>query len=642
MSIYRQLWLAIIISMLLALGGSLFASLLSARSYLEQQLTMKNADNAAVLALALGQQNPDQVTVELAIAAVFDSGHYESILVIDPAGKVLIERVSPPGDIGAPVWFAELLPLVANAGEAQISSGWTQFGKIVLVSQSRFAYEALWSSTKEMIVALILAGFIGGYLGTLIMRRLRDPLSAVVRQAEAISDRRFVTIPEPNVPELRKLAKAMNTTVTRIKDMFDEEAARLETVRREANCDRLTGLANREFFMAQLRASLEDENAKGGALLLIRIADLAGVNKRLGRAATDDLLKRVAATISASIAPGADDVAARMNGADFALRLEGMSADRSRANLLLNELVKAMDPFLEGGPAAYIGFGVFKQGTELGGLLAQVDAALVSAESDGVNGVREAAMATDDDTPRSAEHWSAVIHQSLEKRWIRLISFPVVTMQRKLMHEECPLRLKFDPQGEWLPAGRFLPVAERLGLTGSLDLAALALGLTHLEQQPALAGVGINLSASSLTTENFQQDLHMLLSKHPQAATRLWVEVAETGALKHLEIFRELCGVLKEHHCHVGIEHFGRHFSQIGQLHDLGLDYIKVDASFVRGIESNQGNQSFLKGLRSIAHNIGMRVIGEGVTSTEEFSALAALGFDGATGPGVKVTTGIG
>ena len=196
MSIYRQLWLAIIISMLLALGGSLFASLLSARSYLEQQLTMKNADNAAVLALALGQQNPDQVTVELAIAAVFDSGHYESIRVIDPAGKVIIERVSPPGDIGAPVWFAELLPLVANAGEAQISSGWTQFGKIVLVSQSRFAYEALWSSTKEMIVALILAGFIGGYLGTLIMRRLRDPLSAVVRQAEAISDRRFVTIPE--------------------------------------------------------------------------------------------------------------------------------------------------------------------------------------------------------------------------------------------------------------------------------------------------------------------------------------------------------------------------------------------------------------------------------------------------------------
>ena len=109
MSIYRQLWLAIIISMLLALGGSLFASLLSARSYLEQQLTMKNADNAAVLALALGQQNPDQVTVELAIAAVFDSGHYESIRVIDPAGKVIIERVSPPGDIGAPVWFAELL-----------------------------------------------------------------------------------------------------------------------------------------------------------------------------------------------------------------------------------------------------------------------------------------------------------------------------------------------------------------------------------------------------------------------------------------------------------------------------------------------------------------------------------------------------
>jgi hypothetical protein len=60
MSMYRQLWLAIIVSMLLALVGSLLASLLSARSYLEQQLSMKNADNAAALALSLSQQNPDR------------------------------------------------------------------------------------------------------------------------------------------------------------------------------------------------------------------------------------------------------------------------------------------------------------------------------------------------------------------------------------------------------------------------------------------------------------------------------------------------------------------------------------------------------------------------------------------------------
>jgi EAL domain-containing protein (putative c-di-GMP-specific phosphodiesterase class I) len=95
---------------------------------------------------------------------------------------------------------------------------------------------------------------------------------------------------------------------------------------------------------------------------------------------------------------------------------------------------------------------------------------------------------------------------------------------------------------------------------------------------------------------------------------------------------------LKRHHCSVGVEHFGRQFSQIGQLHDLGLDYIKVDASFVRGLDANPGNQMFLKGLSSIAHNIGIQAIGEGVTTAAEFAALGEVGFDGATGPAVKVT----
>jgi len=69
MSMYRQLWLAVIVSMLVALAGSLLASSLGARSYLSEQLAMKNADNAAALALSLNLKNPDVVEVELAVSA---------------------------------------------------------------------------------------------------------------------------------------------------------------------------------------------------------------------------------------------------------------------------------------------------------------------------------------------------------------------------------------------------------------------------------------------------------------------------------------------------------------------------------------------------------------------------------------------
>jgi EAL domain-containing protein (putative c-di-GMP-specific phosphodiesterase class I) len=229
-----------------------------------------------------------------------------------------------------------------------------------------------------------------------------------------------------------------------------------------------------------------------------------------------------------------------------------------------------------------------------------------------------------------------MIRRALEHGWVRLISFPVVDAQGKLSHRECPLRLMFDEKGEWLPAGRFLPVAERLKLTPALDLAAVALGLKELQAHPQLQGLAINLSASSVGEAVFRTELVTLLAGQKEVTSRLWLEVAEAGALKHLEEFRDLCRSLKSVGCRVGLEHYGHQFSQIGLLHDMGLDYLKVDSSFVRGIDNNAGNVAFLKGLCSIAHNIGLQVLAEGVATQAELVTLIKLGFDGATGPAVK------
>ncbi|MBK8525184.1 MAG: hypothetical protein IPL58_14805 [Betaproteobacteria bacterium] len=180
----------------------------------------------------MSQKQPDAIDIELTAAALFDSGNYELVRVTDPEGKTIVERRAAAGDFDAPEWFVRRFPITASLGEAQICSGWKQVGTVHLVSHSRFAYRALWSSTLEMIAALSLAGLVGGYLGALVLRRLRQPLNAVIGQARAISERRFITIEEPDVPELKQLATAMNATVTRLKDMFEEEAGWLETVRR--------------------------------------------------------------------------------------------------------------------------------------------------------------------------------------------------------------------------------------------------------------------------------------------------------------------------------------------------------------------------------------------------------------------------
>jgi len=636
MSMYRQLWLAIVVSTALAMVGCLLVSLLSARSYLEAQLSIKNTDNATALALSLSQTDADAVMVELAVASLFDRGHYELIRVTDPHGKVMVERIAPPAALQAPGWFVALWPIKAQPGHAQVSSGWKQLGTVTLVSHSRYAYAALWKSAYEVALALSLAGMVGGYLGSLVLRRLRGPLQAVIDQAAAITQRRFVTMREPAVPELRQMVSAMNAMVGRLKSMFDDEAARLEAVRREANLDPLTGLANRGYFMAQLGHALEAEESTAGALVLVRLADLVGVNRREGRAQTDQLLRRTAEVIAHSAGQCGGGATARLNGADFALILPPQQDAASCCGALLTALVAAAAPFVDEGPAASIGYARFQPGMVLHELLAGVDAALAEAESAGDNQIREAALSARDELPRTAEQWAAMIQRALQNNWLRLISFPVIELSGQLSHRECPLRLMADEHGEWLAAGRFWPFAERLRLTPALDLAAVALGLQELAQQSGLRGLAINLSASSLDDADFRQRLLALLGTQPGITPRLWLEVTESGALRHLDQFSTLCRELKRLGCRVGLEHFGHQFSQIGQLHELGLDYLKVDASFIRGIDANAGNAAFLKGLTGIAHNIGLQVLAEGVATEAELAALATLGFDGATGPAIR------
>ena len=635
MSMYRQLWLAIIISMLLALAGSLVASLLSARTYLESQLTIKNTDNATALALSLSQGNPDEVTVELVVSSLFDRGHYELIRVTDPKGKVMVDKVNTRAELDAPEWFAHALPIHAAPGFAQINSGWKQFGTVTLVSHSRFAYGALWKSAYEMVLALAAAGLVGGYLGTLVLRRLKRPLDSVIEQARAITLRRFVTIEEPKVPELRQLAVAMNTTVARLKSMFDEEADRLDGVRREANCDALTGLANRTYFLARLREAVAADDSTGGTVFIARLANLATVNQTLGRQATDELLRAYGAVLTDTAAHYPDALAARLNGADFALLLPARVTKPELAEALLAALSQAASAFLPDQPSTWLGCGNFPRGIDTATILAQVDSAIATLEVQSGNGLRMVDMRQGDDAPKSSDEWATIIRRALEQRWVRLVSFPVVSLGGTLLHRECPLRLMFDENGEWQPAGRFLPVAERLRLTPQLDLAAVALGLDELEAKPALAGLAINLSASSLELPQFRADLVQLLKRRSETG-RLWLEVAESGMIAHFDAFKAFCAVLRDLGCKLGVEHFGRQFSEIGRLHDLGLDYLKVDASFIRGLETSPGNQAFLKGLATIAHGIGLQVIAEGVTSRAELTALAGVGFDGATGPAVQ------
>ena len=635
MSMYRQMWLAVILSTLLAMLGGLLMSTLNTRSYLSEQLSLKNSDNATVLALALSQQNANAVMIELTVSALFDSGHYELIRVVDPLGKTIVERVAPANTDAVPEWLGEVLSLSAAPGQAQISSGWKQLGVLTVVSTSRFAHQALWNSVVQMVLALAVSGLVAGYLGSLILRRLREPLQRVITQASDISERRFVLIKEPDVPELKQLAMAMNSAVTRLKSMFEENEQRLEILRMTANYDPLTGLENRTFFLIQLLDSLDSEEAAGGTLLLVRMADFGGLNQRLGLAAVNGRLKAFANVLSQH-AVRAHGIAARIGDSDFALLLPSQAKAQEAAEALLQALIQAVTPLGENGPTAYIGIGKLQREQDIAGLMAHVSTALAAAEAQGIDAIRETDGADEGTMSSKAEETAQLVRHALEHGFARLVSFPVQDMEGRLLHRKCRLELRLEGTDEWQAAKRFIQVAERFQLTSRLDHAAIQLGLEKLRSEPGLPVLAIHLSAASLHEVGFQSRLLELLKKNSNLASRLWLEVPEADAIQHMDAFRAFVAKVRNAGSRVGLTHFGRHFSHAGVLHDLGLDFLKIDSSFVRGLEYSVDNQAFLKSLASVAHKMGIQVYAEGVNDSVELAELKLTGFDGAAGPAIR------
>jgi EAL domain-containing protein (putative c-di-GMP-specific phosphodiesterase class I)/GGDEF domain-containing protein len=637
MSLYKQLWLAVILMLTLVFSGSFLVSSLSAKSYLEQQLYMKNSDNATALALSLTQQDADLVLLELTIAAQFDTGFYEMIELVGPEGQVTVRREDTQIVDDAPAWFMKILPIEVEPGVAQVQKGWQQLGTLSLRSHSRFAYRELWQSTQKMtlvfIVAMILACFLGSYLLKIILR----PLDDVVDQAEAIGERRFISIPEPYTREFKQVVNAMNKLSHRIKEMLGQEAKRLEKWQREAHVDKVTGLLNREPFVQALDAALgsDDVNATG-SLSLIRLGGLAQMNQVYGRRAIDSMLKDVGAALNLIVGGHNRWAASRLNGSDFALLAPRASepADAAEeAQAAFREILESRS-MLDENTTLPVAATIFSHGDTFGSLMTRLDAGLLAADKEGLSSINVVHKGDVQAKPvrEQMEDWRAIFAQSFREQKFSLISFPVIGLEGTLLHNESPVRLEWE--GDLLTAGQFLPWINRLEISGDLDKQVIELALKKIGETGL--PICVNLSVASVVDDSFLPWISEQLSQHADAAGNLWLEVAESMAFRHLTNFKQLCTRAKAYKCKMGIEHMGHQLADLGKLHDVGVDYLKVDASFVRDIDNNVGNQTLLRTLCTLGHSIGVIVIAEGVRTAEEWATLQELGADGATGPAIE------
>ena len=336
MSLIRQIWLLLLATLLLAFAASVSVNVSSARDTLQTQLRLKNSDNATALALVLSQQKGQLDLMELALAAQFDTGFYRRIRFTGADGRPLMLREARALPLQAPAWFAALVPIESEPGVAQVSDGWRALGSLEVVSQSTYAVEELWRSSLASAGALAVVGLLAGLLASLAVGRIRRPLDDTVAQATSLERGEYLTVAEPHVPELKRLTRAMNSMVARLRIVFEGQASQVESLRLQASCDALTGLSNRMHFMAQLRAALqrEDGHAAGG-LVLLRVLNLAEVNRTLGRESTDALIAAIAQTLQTYTLRVDGSFVGRLNGSDFALGLPAGGVARETAQAVI-------------------------------------------------------------------------------------------------------------------------------------------------------------------------------------------------------------------------------------------------------------------------------------------------------------------
>lgn len=651
MSLVKQLWLAISGLMILVFISSFTISSISAKSYYEEQLTTKNNDTAQSLAVIMTQMDKDPTGVELMVASQFDLGNYKKITLIDEKGATRLSMEADPNSLNVdyPEWFANLVSLKTSEGVGKVADGWKQYGTLYVESDDRFAYQALWKTSWQFFTWFLLVTFGLGFLGTWILRVLTRPLDDVVKQAESIELRRFITSDVPKTLEFRKVVNSMNSLTMRVKEMLDKESKRLEALRFKTQHDELTGLENRQYFMNQFDALLHREEQEGVHLLLmLRITELSKVNQQLGHLKTDNLLKDLSEFMKAAVykysSSYAEAYLARLNGSDFAVLFVSFSEAKEFVDSFQSQLELFGQKYAELDffdlPAAAI---QFEQIDSRGLVLQQIDGLL--AESELRRGFEVIFRPLEDRNtlnqgPGSAQAWREMLQVVINDKAVNPQFYSVVDFDNHVLHKEAMMRIQV---GEKIhPASFFLPWAKRLGLLPLLDLMLIRNVLDKLKQDLAagikIDSVAVNLSIESLENYECRGQLLQSLSQSKEVCQYLWLEMPEKSVQQQFNQFVDFAHKIKEFGCKVGIDRAGAAFTSLPSLQEVGLDYLKLDAALTQNLHKQDAQSSgYVRSVCGLGHSLGLKIIAEGVREEEVIKELKLLGFDGRTGPAIKI-----
>lgn len=463
------------------------------------------------------------------------------------------------------------------------------------------------------------------FVNRFILRRM----SSLVRNIRMIGSSKdlSIRIPSSGQDEFSEVEVEFNRMIDSLEQTHDE-------LRQQSMLDPLTRLPNRSLFFDKLNEAIAAVKGSDRQIVLVFI-DLdhfKTVNDTLGHDFGDAILKETAFRITQVV--GRHDVVSRLGGDEFTILLYDVPDEDSIARQLSRIQEALSMPHRIKGHLLYntasIGISIYPQnGEDADYLVKQADLAMFHVKETGRNNIFQYSEDLEAGIRRkkvlAQQLLSAAAGNEFELHYQPIVS----TGQFQVSKVEALLRWNSPSYGNISPA-EFIPLAESSGSIvgiGSWVLRQVCADMREFRSRGLELTAAVNISALQLMQPGLLELLLELLDEYELPASSLELEITESVLVSGDGIFLSL-QQLRAHGFRISLDDFGTGFSSLSYLRRFPVDVIKIDRSFISEMSREAQGDVLVKAIIELSHNLGLRVVSEGIEQREQFDMLCELGSD--------------
>jgi diguanylate cyclase (GGDEF)-like protein len=467
-------------------------------------------------------------------------------------------------------------------------------------------------------------------------RYMRE-VKASVRHAEE-AERARAELEHQRAEQAERHVQELNNYIAeqeRISRVLEETK---EHFRHAAFHDSLTGLPNRAMFTELLKAEIESSKRRNEHMFAVLFLDLdrfKNINDSLGHTHGDLLLVAFAERLERTLRPV--DTLARFGGDEFAILLSGMTDATDAVRVAQRIQDELSQPFVLDKNSAFatasIGIALSSSGYDRADdILRDADIAMYRAKENGKaryelfdHGMHARAV--------SRLQLESDLRQAIEQKEFCVYYQPIVSLQTgRLAGFEALVRWNHPRRGLVSPAD-FIPVAEETGLIVPIGQWVLNEACVQVRQWQIDSpghrslSLSVNLSARQVAQPDLLQRIKEALENSKLNPHCLKLEITESVVMENAEAAAQMFKQLRSLGVQLSIDDFGTGYSSLSYLHRFPLNYLKIDRSFVMRLTTDNDN-AIVRTISTLARNLGMEVIAEGIETEEQFQQLRMLGCE--------------